>query len=109
MNTFKEYEEASVRTMHTDFNITLEYLTLGLTEESGEVAGQVKRVFRDDAGVVTPHRKTLLLKELGDTLWYLTQVANKLGSSLEEVAKLNISKLESRRKKNTLRGSGNER
>jgi len=51
----------------------------------------------------------MLLKELGDTLWYLTQSAQALGSTLEEVATLNIAKLDSRASRRAIGGSGDER
>jgi NTP pyrophosphatase (non-canonical NTP hydrolase) len=109
MKTFAEYSKESRKTMHTDFDMTLSYLALGLTEESGEVSGQMKRVFRDDKGVVSEKRKDLLLKELGDVLWYLNGMSEKLGSSLAEVAALNIAKLKDRQQRDVLRGDGDER
>ena len=109
MKTFAEYSKEIRKTMHTDFDMTLSYLALGLTEESGEVSGQMKRVFRDDKGVVSEKRKELLLKELGDVLWYLNAMAEELGSSLAAVAALNVAKLKDRQQRDVLRGDGDER
>ena len=50
-----------------------------------------------------------LLKELGDVLWYLSVLAEDLGSSLEEVAKLNLEKFAKRKAVGALHGSGDER
>jgi NTP pyrophosphatase (non-canonical NTP hydrolase) len=37
-----------------------------------------------------------IVDELGDVLWYVTMLANRMGSSLEEVMKSSIEKLEDR-------------
>lgn len=49
------------------------YVRLGLISEVGEVAGQVKRIIRDDGGVLTDERREKILDELGDVLWYWAQ------------------------------------
>lgn len=79
----------------------------GLLEEAGEVAGCFKRVFRGDfpASELGPK----LAKELGDCLWYLTMICEDNGWSLEDIAKDNIDKLESRKLRNVILGSGDER
>lgn len=48
-------------------------------------------------------------KELGDNLWYLSELADKLGLSLEEIAQENLDKLASRQERGVLRGEGDER
>lgn len=58
------------------------YVYLGLISEVGEVAGQVKRIIRDDGGVLTPERREKLLDELGDVLWYWAQMHDVEGVSL---------------------------
>jgi len=69
----------------------------------------MKRVFRDNKGDVSEKRKDLLLKELGDVLWYLNAMSEKLGSNLAEVAAINIAKLKDRQQRDVLRGDGDER
>jgi len=80
------------------------YPTLGLCGESGEVAEKVKKQVRD--GVFNRHE---VAKELGDVLWYLTNVCNDIGYNLEEIAKMNIEKLDSRKDRNKIQGSGDNR
>ena len=106
---FEQYNIESSKTKHTDFEMSLSYLILALNEESGEVAGVLKKTIRDHKGVLDATRRTLMLKECGDVLWYLNQITEKLGSNLEEVAKMNIEKLQGRKKRGTLRGSGDNR
>ena len=60
------------------------YVRLGLISEVGEVAGQVKRIIRDDGGVLTPERREKLLDELGDVLWYWAQRCESGGERMPE-------------------------
>lgn len=80
---------------------------LGLLEEAGEVAGLFKRLLRGDYSpdVAT----TRLHKELGDILWYLSQVAFDNGFKLSEIAQENLNKLESRQIRNVILGNGDNR
>jgi len=57
------------------------YPTLGLTNEAGEVAGKIKKVFRDKDGIISDETREALKAELGDVLWYLSQTATELGLS----------------------------
>jgi NTP pyrophosphatase (non-canonical NTP hydrolase) len=54
-------------------------------------------------------RKTKLMKELGDTLWYAAQVATELGVSLGDVAQDNLEKLALRKTANLIHGEGSDR
>jgi len=85
------------------------YPTLGLNGEAGEVAEKVKKMMRDDAGVLTKDRKKLLIKELGDVLWYLANIASDINVTLEDIAKSNLQKLNLRKEKNMLHGDGDNR
>lgn len=85
------------------------YPTLGLVNEAGEFAGKIKKVFRDKEGEFTPEVKESLKGELGDVLWYLTQICTNLGFTLEEVAESNLDKLFSRLERGVIRGDGDNR
>jgi NTP pyrophosphatase (non-canonical NTP hydrolase) len=50
-----------------------------------------------------------MAKELGDVLWYVSQIASELGLELEEIAQANLEKLLSRQRRGVLSGSGDER
>jgi NTP pyrophosphatase (non-canonical NTP hydrolase) len=85
------------------------YPTLGLTNEAGEVAGKIKKIFRDKDGVISETDREALKGELGDVLWYLTQICTELGLSLDEVAEHNIEKLYSRLERGKIGGDGDNR
>lgn len=85
------------------------YPALGLAEEAGEVCGNFAKAIRDDKGGLTPERHTKLLKEMGDTLWMLSNLASELGCTLEEVAALNLDKLTDRQLRGVIQGSGDNR
>ena len=82
---------------------------LGLGGEAGEVQEKFKKLLRDKRGELTPGDVAAIIKELGDVLWYVTSIAHLLVSSLEEVAQVNNAKLASRRQRQVLGGSGDER
>ena len=82
---------------------------LGLTGEAGETADKIKKILRDKDGIVSEEDCDLVVKELGDTLWYIASIARYLDISLSEVAKGNIDKLESRWQRNKLHGEGDKR
>lgn len=85
------------------------YTALGLAGEAGEVAGKIKKIYRDNDGVLDEKRRQILKKELGDVLWYVAQLCTDLDLSLDEVAKYNIEKLATRKKIGTIRGDGDDR
>jgi len=85
------------------------YCALGITGEAGEIADHVKKMLRDDDGILTDNRKEHLLKEMGDTMWYISRMAEKLGYTLDEVALTNLNKIKDRADRNMQRGSGDDR
>ncbi len=110
VTSLNEYQRASRRTwslIHTDHPIV--YPTLGLVNEAGEVAGKVKKLFRDKGGVISPEDREALKQELGDVLWYLAQIATELDLDLEEVASANLTKLYDRLERGKICGDGDAR
>ena len=107
---FSTYQTQSRKTwslVHTDHAIV--YPTLGLANEAGEVAGKVKKLFRDKEGEISREDREELKYELGDVLWYLAQICTELDLTLEEVAEANIEKLFSRLERGTIQGDGDKR
>ena len=85
------------------------YPTLGLVNEAGEVAGKIKKVFRDKNGEISAETREALKAELGDVLWYISQVCTELDLSLDEVAEANIVKLLDRQARGKIQGDGDNR
>lgn len=107
---FEEYQIKSRKTAkYPDAGNNFIYPTLGLAGESGEIAEKIKKVLRDSGGVVSDEAKDALKLELGDVLWYVSQLAAELGLSLENIAEANIEKLYSRMERSKLQGSGDNR
>lgn len=110
VDLFDIYQRESRKTwslIHTDHAIV--YPTLGLVNEAGEVAGKVKKLFRDKGGQITPEDREALKYELGDVLWYLAQICTELELSLQEVAEANLTKLFDRLERGAIRGDGDKR
>lgn len=90
-------------------NLTaLAYVGLGLGE-AGEIQGKIKKILRDDEGVVTEQARIALAKEAGDLLWYVARLAAEISIPLETIAQMNLDKLASRADRGVLGGSGDER
>lgn len=107
---YKDYQKQSRKTwgyVKTEHPLT--YPTLGLLNESGEFAGKVKKIFRDKKGKISKEDRLALRDELGDILWYFTQICTELNLTLEEVAEANLNKLFSRLKRNKIHGEGDNR
>lgn len=85
----------------------LEYLTLGLASEAGEVSGVVKKYIRKDQNLDTAKEK--LEKELGDVMWYWARLCDELGLDPQQVLENNIKKLQARKINQTLQGDGDDR
>lgn len=101
---FDEYQsKASMTALYPKRLSNLEYPTLGLAGEAGEVANIVKKIQRDFSGEITDEIRAKLKDELGDVLWYISACADELGLTLEEIAQFNVEKLAVRHEGN-LRG-----
>jgi NTP pyrophosphatase (non-canonical NTP hydrolase) len=86
------------------------YPALGLAGEAGEVVEKIKKLMRDtDAKILTDDQKAEIVKELGDVLWYVANLAEDLDYDLQQIALTNLNKLRSRKVRNTLKGSGDNR
>ncbi|PID31516.1 hypothetical protein CR983_00645 [Candidatus Saccharibacteria bacterium] len=109
-----EYSKKAIATLTDghefgDIDAKLMAQVLGLAGESGEILEKFKKLIRDKEGRLSDADKQELIKELGDVLWYINAVAHLLGSSLEDVARLNNQKLASRQQRQALHGSGDNR
>lgn len=107
--TLNEYQDMAIETAIYGAGHKIVYPALGLAGEAGEVANKVKKVLRDKDGVFTEEAKREIAFEIGDALWYCAALARDLGYTLEEIARSNIEKLNSRKDRNVISGSGDNR
>lgn len=111
LHLFSAYQKYSNKTLYKDINTNhkVVYPMLGLCNEAGELAGKVKKIFRDNDGKISDEMWLDLHDEIGDVLWYLSQVCTALNISLSAVAIKNIEKVYSRAQRGVLKGSGDKR
>jgi NTP pyrophosphatase (non-canonical NTP hydrolase) len=107
---FNQYQEKSKETaIYPKIGESFVYPALGLGDEAGEVLGKIKKIFRDKNGILDEETREEIGKELGDVLWYLSQLSTELNLSLDEIAKNNLEKLQNRKERGVLGGSGDNR
>ena len=127
MLTLNEYQKKATKTAiypGAKTPLGLAYVALKRNGEAGEFAEHVGKAIRDEElfdfdvpflglektlAVILWDRQQLLMKEIGDVLWYLSAACNELGVNLEEVAQMNLDKLASRQERGQLQGSGDNR
>ena len=85
------------------------YPALGVTAEAGEVVNKIKRVIRDNDGIMSEGDKKSIGHEIGDVLWYLATLATELDQDLGKIAQNNLDKLQGRKDRGTLHGAGDIR
>jgi NTP pyrophosphatase (non-canonical NTP hydrolase) len=109
--TLDEYQDRTQHTAKYPGSGAVEglyYTALGLGE-AGEVQGKIKKIMRDDGGILTDEKRQAIAGELGDVLWYVAAMAKELGASLGDIAQANLDKLASRRERGVIGGSGDNR
>jgi NTP pyrophosphatase (non-canonical NTP hydrolase) len=106
---FNEYQFRTGLTASYPQARAIEYLVLGLTSEAGEVAGKYKKIIRDNDGIITQESMLALADEVGDVLWYCSELAKHLNMNLGAIAIRNAEKLQSRKTRGVIGGSGDNR
>jgi NTP pyrophosphatase (non-canonical NTP hydrolase) len=85
------------------------YATTGLAGEAGEVANKVKKIIRDNKGIIDGAVRQKVLGELGGVAWYLAAVSAEFGLSLNDVLAYNYDQITDRQERNVLHGDGDDR
>lgn len=91
---FNRYQEQAQRTARTEmfFRDRLAVAALGLVGEAAEVSERVKK----HIGHGHDLDELAVLEELGDVLWYISELTSLIGAELGVVAGMNIAKLRAR-------------
>lgn len=88
-----EYQALAKRTSNTTAKSDkLENALLGLSGEVGELCDHYKKYMYQGHDIDYDH----MIEEAGDVLWYLSELADGLDISLEDIAIRNIEKLAKR-------------
>lgn len=102
---FNEYQELAMSTRLESADEA--YALFGMVGEVGELYGYIAKVIRDEPDQA--NHQDYVKKEMGDILWFLAAIAQDHGLTLDEIAQANVYKLQSRKARGTLQGSGDER
>lgn len=81
------------------------YTVLGEAGETGEVSEKLKKAIREDDETYIEEMRA----EVGDTIWYCSQICEEFGWSLEDIASDNLEKLSDRKERGQLCGKGDNR
>lgn len=124
--TMNGYQEKAMETCMPSCD-NFSYMMLNLIGEVGELASKVaKDIRREDAEigftmngtsdliprmdhVMWLHRQEEYMAEAGDILWQLSGLCEVMGWRLEDVAKANLEKLASRKRRGVIEGNGDNR
>lgn len=82
------------------------YLVPGIAGEVGELCSLYAKAERDGEA---DNFRADVKKELGDILWFVAALTSYNGFKLQDIANANIEKLESRKARGVLGGSGDNR
>lgn len=112
--TFDEYQKLALTTAYTDpkYVDTLMDQTIwamGVAGEAGEVVEKWKKIVAYKGGVISDDDRRELGKELADVVWYVAVMANSLGLSFDDLMSQNITKLQDRKKRDVIKGQGDNR
>ena len=108
--TAADYQSRACETAIFPKHQAMEYLTLGLTGEAGEIANKVKKFIRDGAAKDEYLAKRIEIGyEIGDVLWYCAVLAEELEMNLGHIMEKNLEKLADRHKRGKISGSGDNR
>lgn len=104
-----EYQQEVHETAYFQADYNANYLGLALCGEAGEIANKLKKLWRVGASEPTDEEAREIALEIGDVMWYCSELATTLGYTLDDVAAMNIDKIHSRIARGTLEGDGDNR
>lgn len=109
--TFDEYQKQALTTAENDYEPLMEKTiwAMGVAGEAGEVVEKWKKIVAYKGGNISEEDLGELAKELGDVVWYIAVFAHALGLSFDDVMTRNVGKLQDRKKRQVIRGAGDNR
>ena len=106
---FNDFQIQAHKTAQYPSRLQIIYPAIGISSESGELLEKLKKQLRKAAPLEDPEFQADLKKEMGDVLWYLSELATCLDTPLSEIARLNLEKLKSRADRGVIMGEGDNR
>lgn len=114
---FDDYQKKARSTAVYPDERRIDYPMAMIVGEAGELVGKYGKVLRGDYGekapaaIIEAHPELhdLFVKEIGDILWGLAVLSGELGVSFDEVAQRNLEKLQDRKTRGVIKGSGDAR
>ena len=89
VSELNEYQTRAANTAVYPDKSALEYLTLGLVAEAGELAGHYAKWLRKDSQL-QPYPAEAVMAEAGDVLWFISELARLHNKSLSDLAQENF-------------------
>ena len=106
-----EYQKEATKTaifpdeLPNFLNIGQVYTVLGEGGETGEIQEKLKKSIREDDEEYIEEMRA----EVGDVLWYLSQICEEFDWNMEKIAQDNLTKLQDRQERGKLTGTGDKR
>jgi NTP pyrophosphatase (non-canonical NTP hydrolase) len=109
--TFDEYQKQALTTavMNPDPLMNKTIWAMGVAGEAGEVIEKWKKIVAYKDGKISGEDLAEIGKELGDVVWYIAVLAESLGLSFDEIMQRNVQKLQDRKKREVIKGAGDNR
>lgn len=119
METFNEYQSwAAGKAVYNEdvfyhvgdnlYHAPWTYPVHALAEEAGEVNGKIAKFVRK-SGTDREELAKMILPELGDVLFQVSESARMFGYTLQDIVDYNVAKLDDREERNVLIGEGDLR
>jgi len=109
---FSEYQKKAVTTAHVAYDDPLmqnSVWVMGIAGEAGELVEKWKKAVAYRDGKFDEEQWSDFKKEFADIIWYIAVLADSLGLNLDEIMEQNIAKLADRKKRDVIKGAGDNR
>jgi NTP pyrophosphatase (non-canonical NTP hydrolase) len=110
--TFDEYQKLAMSTAIKSYDDPIlqnSIWVMGIAGEAGEVVEKWKKAVAYRNGEFNDQEFADFKKEFADVIWYIAVLAESLGLSLDEMMQANVAKLADRKKRDVIKGAGDNR
>jgi NTP pyrophosphatase (non-canonical NTP hydrolase) len=110
--TFDEYQKKALTTAHIAYDDPMmqnSIWVMGIAGEAGEIVEKWKKAVAYRDGKFSDEEFADFKKEFADVIWYIAVLAESLGLSLNEIMEQKVAKLADRKKRDVIKGAGDNR